>query len=460
MKTKMLTIVFAMSFFMACRKDLHQSPEAVRTSSALQHTSAQGEQLANYVANEILVKFKKNISDQVKANAFMRINGTVKKRVLTRAMKHSGDLEGFSVVQTPFEVLDMVSKLKKLPEVEYAEPNYIYRHATVPDDIEYTNGNLWGMYGNGTFPINKFGSQAGEAWAVNHLGSINVRVGIIDEGAMYNHEDLVDNLKNTLEFKGVAGVDDDGNGFIDDIYGWDFYNNDNSTFDGVGDDHGTHVAGTIGAKGRNSVGVAGMCWNIRMVNAKFLGPFGGTTADAVEAVDYITDLKTATGHNFVATNNSWGGGAYSQALYDAINRANAADILFVAAAGNNAANIDAVPFYPASYNLPNVIAVAAINSTGALSTFSNFGPNTVSLGAPGEHILSTFPAAGGGSGYAYMDGTSMAAPHVTGAAALYASTHPGATAAQIKAAILNNTKITGSLLGITVTSGRLNVSGF
>src|SRR5215471_7693174 len=152
-----------------------------------------------------------------------------------------------------------------------------------------------------------------------------------------------------------------------------------------------------------------------MINAKFLGPSNsGSVSDAIEAIDYITDLKTRNGYNIVATNNSYGGRGYSQALYDAISRANDQNILFVAAAGNNTSNNDVRPFYPASFDLPNIISVAAINSTGALASFSNYGPTTVDLGAPGEGILSTFP----GPGYGYDSGTSMATPHVTGAAAL------------------------------------------
>jgi len=174
------------------------------------------------------------------------------------------------------------------------------------------------------------------------------------------------------------------------------------------------------------------------------------------ALDYITDLKTRNGYNIVATNNSWSGGGYSQALYDAISRANQENILFVAAAGNATNNNDNTPTYPASYDLPNIISVAAITFTGALASFSNYGLTTVDLGAPGESIISTLP----GPTYGFYSGTSMATPHVTGAAALYASTHPGTTAAQIKAAILNNTVPTRSLRGKTVTGGRLNVSRF
>jgi subtilisin family serine protease len=274
-------------------------------------------------------------------------------------------------------------------------------------------------------------------------------------------------------FDPVDGIDNDGNGYVDDVRGWDFANNDNSTFDGVGDDHATHVAGTIGAIGGNAIGVAGVNWNVTMISAKFLGKNGGTTANAIKAVDYITDLKTRHGLNIVATNNSWGGGGFSQALLDAINRGGNAGILFIAAAGNGGRdgvgdNNDSTASYPSSYECVSsngdcVIAVAAITSTGAKSGFSNYGATTVDIGAPGSAINSTVPVRKGSatvSGYASYSGTSMATPHVTGAAALYASTHPGATAAEIKQAILSSAVATASLAGRTVTGGRLNVSGF
>jgi subtilisin family serine protease len=280
---------------------------------------------------------------------------------------------------------------------------------------------------------------------------------------MYTHADLAGNVgTNPFEIAG-NGVDDDGNGLRDDVYGWDFAGNNASVFDGLGDDHGTHVAGTIGAVGGNGTGVAGMCWSgIRLLSAKFLGSTGGTTANAIKAIDYFTNLKLR-GVNIVATNNSWGGGGFSQALQDAIERANAAGVLFIAAAGNSTLNCETSSCYPAEYPNANVISVASITSTGAISSFSNYGSTTIDIGAPGSGIFSTVP---GGrrnnitSAYASYNGTSMATPHVTGAAALYAATHPGSTAAQIKAAILSSAVATPSLAGKTVTGGRLNVSGF
>jgi subtilisin family serine protease len=319
---------------------------------------------------------------------------------------------------------------------------------------------------------NQFGSRAAIAWSNGKIGTPlpgkpDVYIGIIDEGYMYTHEDLAANAGvNPGEIAG-NGRDDDSNGYVDDVYGWDFAGNNSSVFDGTGDDHGTHVAGTIGGAGGNGKGVAGVVWNVKMLGGKFLGSRGGTTSNAIKAIDYFTDLKTRHNLNIVATNNSWGGGGFSQALKDAIDRAGNADILFVAAAGNSGSNNDATASYPSGYSSENIIAVASITSTGALSYFSQYGAKTVDIGAPGSGIWSTIPTSGGkgktasvGSGYASYDGTSMATPHVTGAVALYASLNPGATAQQIKTAIMNSATATPSLAGKTVTGGRLNVSGF
>jgi hypothetical protein len=284
---------------------------------------------------------------------------------------------------------------------------------------------------------------------------------VIDEGAMFTHTDLAGQIW-TNPFDRVDGIDNDGNGFIDDIHGWDFENNDNTTFDGRDDDHGTHVSGTIGAKGGNGTGVAGVNWKITIITAKFLGSSGGTTANAIKAIDYITDLKTRHGLLLPATNNSWGGGGFSQALKSAIDRANAANILFVAAAGNGGFdgvgdNNDVTPSFPASYTSANIISVAAITITGAMSSFSNFGATSVDIGAPGSAIISTVPSNNlfPSSTYATFSGTSMATPHVTGGAALFAATHPTASAAAIKQAILSSAVPTSSLSGKCVTGGRL-----
>jgi len=422
----------------------------------------------HFVPNEVLVKFRPGTAAADKSNARGRANAIGAENITTPLMKQQGvgDLE---LLRLPpgITVASAMGRLKAHFAVEYAEPNWVYYHDAKSNDTYYTNGSLWGMYGDATSPANQYGSRAGEAWAAGRTGCSNVYgdvyVGIIDEGYMYTHEDLAVNAgTNPGEIAG-NGKDDDGNGYVDDVYGWDFAGGNNTVFDGTSDDHGTHVAGTIGGVGGNGKGVAGVCWSVKLMNAKFLGNRGGTTANAIKAVDYFTDLKTRRGINLVATNNSWGGGGFSKGLYDAIERASIAGILFIAAAGNSSVNNESSPHYPSSYDNANIIAVASITNTGALSSFSNYGATTVDLGAPGSSIWSTVPKSSKGkvvSGYASYSGTSMATPHVTGAVAMYAAANAGKTALQIKQAILDAGTPTSSLSGKTVTGDRLNVSGF
>ena len=352
-----------------------------------------------------------------------------------------------------------IRQLRTDPAVASVEPNWIYRHQATSTDPRFTNGELWGMYGRTTKPANTFGSNAAAAWAAGRTGSATVYVGVIDEGIQHSHPDLSGQVRNPKETKN--GVDDDKNGYVDDLYGWDFNANNASVYDGgatgARDDHGTHVAGTIGAKS-NAAGVVGVNWKVRMISGKFLGSDGGTLANAIKAVDYFTDLKLR-GVNIVATNNSWGGGGYSTALAAAIERANQANILFIAAAGNGGTdgvgdNNDITPSYPSSYPNSNVISVAAITKTGARAPFSNYGKLSVDIGAPGAAIVSTTAY----KTYSTYSGTSMATPHVTGAAALYASVKPGSSAATIRSAILNSAVPTTSLQNLTVTGDRLEVN--
>jgi len=452
-KSVLLLGVLSAFSLVSCETNL-ENPAV--TDATSQSADAFGQSGKDYVANELLVKFKAGVSEEAKANVLAKIGGKVSEKILTKVMERAGDKEGLLVLHTPLAALEAISKAKGLAEVEYAEPNFIYTHDVTSNDTYFTNNSLWGMKGS-------YGSNAEAAWSNNHTGSETVYIGIIDEGYMYTHEDLAANAGTNP--KEIAGnkVDDDKNGYVDDVYGWDFAGNDNTVFDGTSDDHGTHVAGTIGAVGGNGKGVAGVNWNVKMLSAKFLGTNGGTTANAIKAVDYFTNLKIA-GLNIVATNNSWGGGGFSQALKEAIDRAGAQNILFIAAAGNDGLNTETTASYPSGYASENIIAVASITSTGALSSFSNYAATKVDIGAPGSNIYSTLPASSKGkqttSSYGSYNGTSMATPHVSGAAALYAAYHQGSSAATIKAAILNSAVPTASLSGKCVTGGRLNVSGF
>jgi subtilisin family serine protease len=395
------------------------------------------------------VQFKPGVAKALREVALNRVGGKILEQI-------RGDLHRISLPQGA-NIAAAVRALHAQDAVDFAEPNWIYHHTAISNDTYYTNGTLWGMYGD-TSPLhtNQYGSQAGEAWNAGHNICKGIVVGVIDEGVQYNHPDLKANhWKNAAEVDG-NGIDDDGNGYVDDKHGWDFDGNNKTIYDGTGDDHGTHVSGTIGGVGGNGVGVAGVCWKVKMAHVKFLGAGGGTTANAIKSVDYITDLKTRHNLNLVATNNSWGGGGYSQGLKDAIDDAGNKDILFIAAAGNNSSNNDSIPYYPASYTSPAIIAVAALTSSGTLASFSSYGATSVDLCAPGAGIYSTVPT----NSYASYSGTSMATPHVTGAVALYAKSHPGLTAAQLKSAILGTTTATSACNGKTVTGGRLNVSTY
>jgi subtilisin family serine protease len=369
-------------------------------------------------------------------------------------------------------VAEALAAYRADPRVRYAEPDYKVTTSVVPNDLYYSSGALWGMYGDQSTPASANGSQAAEAWDAGYtgtpVGAAPVYVGIIDEGVDFNHPDLIDNVwTNPYDTVG-DGIDNDNNGYIDDVHGWDFYNNDNTIYDGGGGDrHGTHVAGTIAAKGNNAIGVGGVDWNVKYISAKFLGADGGYISDAIAALDYFVDLKARHGMNIVATNNSWGGGGFSQSMQDAIARAAKAGILFIAAAGNGGTDgvgddNDISASYPSGYDTTAgagydaVIGVAAIGSNGSLGSFSNYGATTVDLAAPGVGIFSTQP----NSAYGYLSGTSMATPHVTGAVALYAAAHPTASASEIRAAILSGAQQSPlpALAGKVATGGRLDVA--
>lgn len=348
-----------------------------------------------------------------------------------------------------------IAALKSSSLVEYAEPNFIYRASTgsesLPDDPALNQ--LWGMINTGQKSTGDMGEIEGKAgvdidaqraWQIE-TGSSKVVIAGIDTGIDYTLQDLAPNMwTNEAEANGTAGVDDDNNGIVDDIHGYNAITNNGEMKDDHG--HGSHTAGTMAAKGNDGSGIVGVAWNAKLMGVKFLSAEGGgTLADAIKAIDYTTQMRVDM------TSNSWGGGGFSQALYDAIKRAGDAGILFIAAAGNSSADNDSDPEYPASYDLDNIISVAAIDNAGELAYFSCFGKTTVDVAAPGVNIYSITPG-----GYDSWSGTSMATPHVTGVAALLKSANPDMTAAQIKERIIKTARPIASLRSKVASGGLIN----
>ena len=333
-------------------------------------------------------------------------------------------------------VVEAVAKLSLTPGIVYAEPDYIVSTSEViPNDTHFSTPSMWGM--------RKI--CAPDAWTIN-TGSKDVVVAVIDTGIDFRHPDLAANIwRNPGEIEG-DGIDNDGNGFIDDIRGWSFMWGDesnNRTLDLNG--HGSHVAGIIGAVGGNGIGTAGVNWNVSIMTLRALMNFGeGFTSDLIKAIDYARIMQVPI------INNSYGGSEYSQAQKDAIDNT---DALFVVAAGNNATNNDSTPTYPASYDCSNIITVAATTYDDSLTSFSNYGATSVHIAAPGENIFSTTPV----GAYSVLSGTSMATPYVTGAAALVLAENPTMTTQQLKARLLESVDKVPALAGKVSSGGRLNV---
>jgi len=386
----------------------------------------------------VLVKFKAGVS-QTRMNRAFRRAGSQQHRAfrsrLVRGLTRASIRRGNSLSST-------LRTLRNNRDVEFAEPNYILHAYAVPDDPRFDS--QWALHNTGqTGGVADADIDAPEAWDLQTGG--NVIIAVVDTGVDYNHNDLSGNIWNNSAEIANNGRDDDGNGFVDDVRGWDFANNDNNPMDD--NDHGTHLSGTIAASGNNGTGMAGVNWSARIMPLKFMDSTGaGSSADAIAAIDYAV----ANGARVI--NASWGGGPFSSAMFNAISAANDAGVLFVAAAGNDGADNDRTPNYPADYDLPNVISVAATDDADTLAGFSNFGANSVDLGAPGVSILSTVR----NNGYASFNGTSMAAPHVAGVAALVVADNPNIGISALRAALLDNTDAVDDLAGRTVTGGRLN----
>ncbi len=386
---------------------------------------------STYFPGQVVVKFKPGNADTAKA-AVQSLKGARVKTMLPKL--------GWQVIELPAgtAVADALDFYRSQPNVAYAEPNYRLKLYQAPNDPRFSS--LWGL--------NII--HAAQAWDQT-TGSTNIVVATVDTGIDYNHPDLAANVwTNPGEIPG-NGIDDDGDGVIDDVHGLNTFNHTGDVLDDEG--HGTHVAGTIGALGNNGLGVVGVNWNVKILSVKiFTSDDSAGSAGAAEGYEYLINLK-AHGVNIRVVNNSWGGPAPSQALADAFRAAEAAGILSVCAAGNEHHNNDYRPDYPAGIDCASLISVAASTSDDKIASFSNYGALTVDLAAPGENILSTYR----GGHYISFSGTSMACPHVAGAAALLLAQNPSLTPANVKALLMATVDPLPQWQGKVRSAGRLNV---
>ena len=376
----------------------------------------------------------------------------------------------------------VAAEYRALPEVLYAEPNFEIELSPVEDE-EFNEGyggadEMDGgggddddppvIKGDGRAPndqmfadqwaLQNTGQRAGKpqadigalaAWEQT-TGSDKLVIAVLDTGVDYTHRDLLHNI--WIRPAAIAAYADDHLGTIDDRYGFDAADNDGDPMDDNG--HGTHCAGIVGAEGDNEEGIAGVNWKVEIMPLKFMSAGGsGTTKDAIECINYVIDRKRA-GVNVRVISASWGSTRYSRALEDAIKRAGEEGILFIAAAGNSSVNNDRTKHYPSSYDLPNVVAVAALNRRDELASFSNYGIKTVHLGAPGAEILSTWPR----DGYEEHSGTSMATPVVSGVAGLVLAVNPKLSMADLRARLFASVDPIPALNGKVATGGRVNAA--
>jgi subtilisin family serine protease len=376
--------------------------------------------------HSLLVRFKMTADDTARTEALALVGGTVLTRyTLVPGLVHAS-------IACP--LADAVRTLAAHPAVLYAEPDFVVRSQGVtPNDAKFPL--QWAMRNTGQ-TVNSDPGTAGadarmtEGWTVC-TGEPDIVIALLDAGTMIAHPDLTANIwKNTAEIAG-NGLDDDGNGFVDDIHGWDFYAGDANPSEGG---HGTHTAGIIGADGNNGIGVVGVSWECQIMPLRFIGPLGGFASDAVRALEY------AAGKSVRISNNSWGGSNASQPLSDAIAALEDLEHVFVAAAGNLGLNTDVHPFYPASYPHDNIVSVAASTNDDTRAWFSNYGPLSVDLAAPGVSILSTY-----GLDYGYLNGTSMACAHVTGIAAMLVMDFPEMTASDIRQRLIDTARLVPAL---------------
>lgn len=401
---------------------------------------------AAYKPDTILVRFKPGASEEAK--------GKAQKELKATQVKKFHFVDGLVSVKLPpgRSIEDAIAQILKNPNVLYAEPDYELAPTSTNDS---SWNELWGLENTGQTVNYTPGTvdadmNIPEAWSNGGTtGSSDIIIGVIDTGVNYNHPDLNANLwRNPNEIAG-NNIDDDNNGFIDDVYGANTITGSGDPMDGHS--HGTHVAGTIAAVGSNGTGITGVNQSAKVVSCKFLPDSGsGSTTDAIECLQYMYDLKQA-GVNLVVTNNSWGGGGYSASLEAAIDAHRQAGIVFVAAAGNDNTNNDSGAHYPSNYFLPNIIAVAATDQNDNRASFSNYGLRSVHVAAPGVNIYSTIHS----SGYAHYQGTSMASPHVAGLVALLKAKNPAMSWISLKNLVVASGTPTASISGNTVTGRRV-----
>ena len=335
-------------------------------------------------------------------------------------------------IESSVAITDALAWYRSQSGVDFAQTDAVLQFAQTSNDT----------YASQQWALNAIGAST--AWNYT-TGSNQIIVAVVDTGVDYTHPDLAANIwRNTGEVAG-NGADDDGNGYIDDYYGYNFNASNSNPMDDNG--HGTHVAGIIGGVGNNATGVAGVNWNVQIMSLKFMSASGsGSTSGAVSAINYAVNMGAKV------INNSWGGSGYSAALASAIQYAQSRGVIVVNAAGNSSTNVDSSPYYPASFNYGNTLTVAASDQSNNLASFSNFGSDTVDIAAPGVSIISTINS----NRYAYYSGTSMAAPYVAGAAALVWSRNPTWSYSQVINALLSTTTASSGLSG-RVSSGLLNV---
>lgn len=439
---------------------VHVEEKRVRTSEdlALRET-------AGFGRPEILVKFKSGVSNETIEALSARLHDRLEDRIENApGWTAIDDLDNTNPAE-------LVAQYLKLPEVEYAEENYEISLSDeveeLPTKVDFRRADPGEVVNavrphdpqfNEQWALANSGQRGGKegadisamiAWAKT-TGSEDVVVAVLDSGVDYTHEDLAPNMWQRPA--NLTPYQDAELGSIDDEFGFNAIDNASDPMDENG--HGTHCAGIVGAEGENNIGIAGVNWKVRIMPLKFMNAGGfGTTKDAIEAINYVINRKKA-GVNVRIISASWGSTQKSRALEDVIREAGENDILFVAAAGNSSVNNDRTPHYPSSYNLPNVISVAALDRNDQLASFSNYGPKSVAVAAPGVDILSTWL----GNAYEEKSGTSMATPVVSGVAALIVAENPRISVDALRKKILASSDPIVALKGKVGSGGRINAA--